>query len=292
MTTVLLFFLLAQSQPPAPSASPASRNQQKTGGAPQNNPAPKQDVSPSPQPTPPPNYLVVNQTYSNQDGGSSDKSAVFTIIATVITAVVGLLQLFVMRRQADISEQQTKIAEKQNVSIAAQTTHMEGQLKAAQDAVRHARDEMIYTLRARVGFFSVVIANFGPDRESFVTVRVKNFGGKTGIVDKFCIEMTTDPLPAKPEYEHWKELHAPIETGADIPVNVVITPPISKPMWEAITNEAGSVRLKIYGRFECQDGFGKSRATGFAVLYEPRGSRLSGSQQFSVTGGSSYNYPG
>lgn len=166
--------------------------------------------------------------------------------------------------------------------------------EAAMRQAKIAKQQMIFSLRARISFIGIKALNFGPEQDTVIKFTFRNFGGKPGIIDEYCFKLVagTD-LPPTPVYENWMRVGYPVEKDRKTRVNARILPKISQRVWKFVTDESTPTNwLKIYGAVRYQDGFGKQRQSGFLRQYDPIQSRIDGKDCFAVMEREGYNYPG
>jgi len=103
---------------------------------------------------------------------------------------------------------------------------------------------------------------------------------------------TAKPLPVDPVYPA-DQIHptgAPLEAGDTHQIVGMVDPPITQAQWAEITNEAGSVRLKVYGfiRYDC--GFKREMRVGFGYEHNPMAVRFGGPTPSVMMGVDRYNF--
>ena len=154
---------------------------------------------------------------------------------------------------------------------------------------------MYLSLRARMGLHELTPVNFQADHPTTsVLLTFKNVGGKGAYITRYCVAATHHPLTAEPNYsrDRWRDVGTPLEAGSVLRYRYMVDTPISAELWQAINNETGTTRLKIYGVFCYRAGFSQDeKRLGFCREYSPTATRYNnGVPIFEAVGGPAYNY--
>ena len=213
---------------------------------------------------------------------------------TGLTIIVGVGQIYMIYRQA-------QIAERQNAIMESQSSILNGQAAAARQQAEYMRDGLIATTkaadaakksadtatdalhvsqRACLNIVDIGFNNFGPGLSPGIIYKISNTGHLPAALLEQSAYLLTDEkefpavgLDGVPDHEPWHPLSTVIPPTGSSPfpghVSDTFGPGVvfSEGDWQRI--QAGTFLLKIYGALRYSAGFNYIGEVGFAAVYVP-----------------------
>lgn len=249
----------------------------------------------APPPTPPISLNVsVSPVIQPPPVGDQSTDADWAMVKlTAVATITGLLLLFLGGWQFVRQSQQTRESLRLGRESNETSRLAREEARVAQtEALRQAQREMYLSLRARMGMTELWVRNFAASRDTLITFKFKNFGGKGAfIVETNTRVLINDNFPSEPEFREadWKPAGVCVEAG-DLFEHHFSIGSLTPEQWSAITDELGAIRIRVVGAMRYRAGFSDDLKTlKYARQFNPLLARLADNHGFEAVGGPAYN---
>jgi hypothetical protein len=219
------------------------------------------------------------------------------VFVTGLLFLVALGQLVAIARQAKSMGEALKLTQAQ-VQLATDGLAVAKQSADAATKSAAATERMVYlSLRARIDRAGVELIGLQAGHRPRAKLVLENTGGKPAHVDAYCsvfrvTDQPWDPEPVYPPDTAWASTgNAAVGKSGDL---VFWSPSLDHDLSaeEFDRIESGQVKVRVYGAVRYNDGFGKTRTTGFGLEYSPELTRSSpaNEQSFCFPPSGNYNH--